>query len=165
MFIIVLQVFTYSFTYSFNKHLLTSCYESFTLMGVGDSAMTKLSPTTVSTTLLKVQWLSRELTFLPSLAYSLASLFLKFRTFTKISRCLLFSHFLFSLAECIFDLLAEAVLQRGEVLLIISACSVASHSNSCSAFLLPSSYVHLPGMPGREWCPQEFANGNFLLPS
>lgn len=56
--------------------------------------MTKLSPTTVSTTLLKVQWLSRELTFLPSLAYSLASLFLKFRTFTKIG-CLLFSHFLF----------------------------------------------------------------------
>lgn len=90
----------------------------------------------------------------------LASLFSKFKSFTKISRCLFFLILCSRNLLRLFDLPTEVVPQLSKVFFIISSCSVISCVlNSCSAFLLlSSSFARLPGMPREGGVP-----GNLLI--
>lgn len=73
-----------------------------------------------------------------------------------------FFSFPFSLLLSVFDLLAEAVLQRGEVLLIISACSVASHSriHALHFFYPLHMYIFLECQVGND-VPRNLLMGTF----
>lgn len=141
------------------------------MVGPGAAAVIRVAAITAFT-MFTAHWLDRQLTFLPCLACRLSSLSLKFKMFTKISRC----SFLIicswnSLSQ--FGLPTEMVLHLSKVFFIISASSLIPmllDNIKCPRFMLHISYFILffftsSWSAARAGWPQELANGHFHHPA